>query len=189
MPKRDLKAEFEALLTETSRGMDVFNFLDSISSLSELEELKGLGAEERFGKKVLDYCEKNLRRWPDPKLSASFKKRYPMVTERLNTPEKIRVFLRGADFREVSRMIMGAVFEDILRRHHRQGEKRVVYERYRDHTKRCDALRIVYHTQVQAMALTNLLLPEATCMGTSTDEGLYIDWRTEAERKAAGEHH
>ncbi len=188
MPKRDLKAEFEAATAANAPDVAPVNFLDSISSLDELTELRKLGAEEHFGRNLLEYYEYNLKRWGNPTLPEEFAERYPLVTERLDTPEKIRVFLRGADFRDVDPILMGAVFEDILRRHHQKGEQRVVFPTYRG-SKLCDALRIVYHTQLQAWTLTSLLLPEAKSMGISSDEGLFIDWRTEAERKAAGEHH
>ncbi len=189
MPKRNLKAEFEAATAKNAPWGAEARFLDSIRSLNELAKLKKLGVEEYFGKDLLEYYEENLKKWSNPKLSRRFKERYPMVTERLNTPGKIRIFLRGANFREVDPLTMGSVFEDILRRHHQKGEQRVVYETCRDGSKWCDALRIVYHTQLQAWALTDLLLPGAKSIGISSDKGLSIDWRTREERLAAGEHH
>lgn len=187
MKERDLKAEFEAVIAKEDHSGEVMVFfLDTLSCVDELSELKRLGAEERFGKDIIEYYEENLKKWGDPQLPGGFEERYPLVTERLDTPEKVRIFLRGADFRRVDPMTMGDVFEDILRRHHQNGEQKVLYRRYRG-DKWCDALRIVYHTQLPAGALTKLLLPKARRLGVSSDEGLFIDWRTEKERKAAGE--
>ena len=185
MSTRDLNAEFEAATAENASWGALPNLLDSISSLDEFAELKRLGGDEDF-EGVIEYYEENLRKWSDPKLPEGFEKHYPLVAERLDTPEKVRVFLRGADFRDVDPMTMGGVFEDILRRHHQNGEKKVVYSTYRG-DKRCDALRIVYHTELEAWTLTELLLPEAKTKGVSSDEGLFIDWRTKEERKTAGE--
>ncbi len=176
MKARDLKAELEVATAKDAPWGASVRFLDSITSLEELEQLKSLGGKEHFGD-LIDYYEENIKKWANPLLPEGFEKRYPLVAERLDTPEKTRIFLRGAAFRQVDPMTMGDVFEDILRRHHQNGEQRVVYRRHRG-DKWCDALRIVYHTQLQAWTLTDLLLPEAKSKGTSSNEGLIIDWRT-----------
>lgn len=185
MKARDLKVELEAAIAKDAPRRAIVHFLDSITSLEELEELKQAGGEEHFGD-LIGHYEESLKRWSNPQLPEGFEKRYPLVAERLDTPEKIRIFLRGADFRRVGPMTMGDVFEDILRRH-QNGEQRVVYHRYRG-DEWCDALRIVYHTQLQAWTLTGLLLPEVKSRGFSSNEGLFIDWRTQEEREAVGEH-
>ncbi len=166
-------------------------FLDSINSAEELEEiipfLSGIEYSDMIG-----FYRKNLTRWKNPQLPAGFKEKCPLLTARLDTPQKVRILLRGADFRGVDPLLMGEVLEDIVRRHEMQGEKKVVYARhrggYRDHeNERYAALRTVYHTQLQAWTLTKLALPGHTTIEVSSSEGLIIDWRTKEERKAAGE--
>jgi len=185
MKARDLKAELEVATAKDAPWGAGVRFLDSITSLEELEQLKSLGGREHFGD-LIDYYEKNLKKWTTPQLPKNFEKLYPLVAGRLDTPEKTRIFLRGADFRQVDPMTMGEVFEDILRRHHQNGEQRVVYRRYRG-DEWCDALRIVYHTQLQAWTLSDLLLPEVKSRGVSSIEGLFIDWRTKEEREVVAE--
>ncbi|MDD3531431.1 MAG: hypothetical protein PHV99_02485 [Candidatus Pacebacteria bacterium] len=183
MVEGNLKAALEAVTAKDAPWGACVRFLDSIASLEELEQLKSFGGGKCFID-LVGYYEENLRRWNNPQLPEDFEERYPLVAKRLDTSEKIRIFLRGAAFRAVDPMTMGDVFEDILRRH-KNGENRIVYRRYLG-DQWCDALRIVYHTQLQAWTLTELLLPEAKSMGISSNEGLFIDWRTKEERKAVG---
>jgi len=183
------KQEFEAICKKDA-PWEVIRFLDSINSVEELDELVPF-IKESDRAHLSDFYRGNLTRWPDPKLEDWFKKDFPLLSARLDTPQKIRIFLRGADFRGVSAAIMGSVFEDIIRKHEIEGKKKVVYEQYRGNSWR-DALRIVYHTQIQALMLTELVLPGHTCCGTrfgfrGNHDYLYIDWRTKEERIAAGE--
>ncbi len=163
-------------------------FLDSINSVEEFDELLPLIKESvcRLSTDILVFYRATLSKWPDPKLEDWFKKDFPLVAARLDTPQKIRTFLRAANFRNVSVATMASVFEDILRKHEVEGQQVVRYERYRGNSW-CDALRIVYHTQIQAFSVTEVLLPGCKCCGTSTRYGLYVDWRSKEERKAAGE--
>jgi len=159
-------------------------FLDTINSIEEFEELVPL--LEGAGKGAwIPFWREILARWPDPTLPDAFQEKCPLLFTRLDTPQKIRIFLRGADFRRVQPLVMGEVLEDIIHRHEVKREKRVVYPRYYG-DERCDALRIVYHTQAQAWTLTRIALLGYKSAGAGTG-GLYIDWRTWEERKAAGE--
>jgi hypothetical protein len=178
--------ELKATLLEGAPWGASIEFLDSINSVEELEEFVPILKGSRYAD-LIEFYRENLTRWDNPQLEDWFKKDFPLLSARLDTPQKIRIFLRGADFRNVSAAIMGSVFEDIIRKHEVDGQKKVVYERYRG-TNWCNALRIVYHTQIQAWTLTRLVLPGRTSSGVSSQQGLYIDWRTEKERKAAGEH-
>ncbi|MFA5996633.1 MAG: hypothetical protein WC790_02845 [Candidatus Paceibacterota bacterium] len=164
----------------------VITFLDSINSIEELDELVPiLNAAKK--EDLVSWYRGWLATWKNPRLPDGFAEKCPLLSARLDTPQKIRILLRGADFRDVTPLVMGEVLEDIIRRHEVKGEKKVVYVRYRG-DQRCDALRIVYHTQVQAWTLTRLALPEYQSIGAGTG-GLFIDWRTEEQRKAAGERH
>jgi len=181
------KEELQAAFKKGAPGWPDIDFLDSINSVEEFDELMLLVSESggRSSDSIVSFYRETLVRWPDPKLEDWFKKDFPLVAARLDTPQKIRTFLRGADFRDVSVSTMASVFEDIIRKHDVEGQKVVRYENYRG-SQWCDALRIVYHTQIQAWSLTKLLLPGHTRCGGGTG-GLFIDWRTEEERKAAGE--
>lgn len=173
-----------AFVEEAPWGASVM-FLDSINTITEFESLlphlmKSLEAD------VIEYYRENLTRWQEPQLPPGFQEKCPRLAARLDTPQKVRILLRGAYFRGVTPLLMGEVLEDIIYRHEVRGEKKVVYSRYRGDQK-CDALRIVYHSEIPGWTLTNLALPGRTIVGCSSTEGLYIDWRTKEERKAAGE--
>jgi hypothetical protein len=157
-------------------------FLDTIDSLAHLDQLAKVAVGQEYVQLISRCYRKNLERWPDPQLPEGFQEACPLLTARLNTPAKIRVLLRGADFRGVTPLLMGEVLEAIIRRHELKGEQKVVYPRYRGN-QRCDALRIVYHSQMQAWTLTRLAFPEHTCTGAGTN-GLYVDWRSKEEREA-----
>jgi len=159
-------------------------FLDQIDSVEEFEKIIPILKDSNEDQNVDFYLE-NLNRWKDPRLPEGFQKKFPLLASRLDTPQKIRIFLRGADFRDVDPMIMGDVFEDIIRKHEVNGEKVVRYRRYRG-DKWCDALRIVYHTELQAWTLEEIALGRAAS-GVSSNDGLFIDFRTKEEREAEGD--
>ena len=178
-------AKLREILASTTNGRALGQFLDTLNSLEDFEELAPIVLNwGDWRAEFVPYYRENLRKWGDPKLPDGFQARYPLLARRLDTPQKIRIFLRAADFRQVTPELMGEVMEEILHRHEVLGEQCITYSHYRG-DKRCDALRIVYHTQQPAGALHDLVLPGTTC-GISSVCGLFIDWRTEAERKAAG---
>lgn len=164
-------------------------FLDSVNSVEELDELALLMKDdeslEHFNDETIQFYRELLTRWPDPKLEDWFKKDFPLVSSRLDTPQKIRVFLRAAHTRRengypgVSVSTLACVFEDIIRKHEVEGQKVIRYESYRN-SSYGDALRIVYHTQLQYWTVTRLMLPEKHAAGAGTG-GLFIDWRSKEE--------
>ena len=176
--------ELKDAMKEDAPWGSLTRFLDQINSAEEFEKITPILKEAKQDENIEYYLE-NLNRWKDPQLPEGFQKKFPLLASRLDTPWKVRIFLRGADFRDVDPMIMGDVFEDIIRKHEVNGEKVVTYRRYRG-DKWCDALRIVYHSQLQAWTLTNLALPGHTSAGIHGDS-LVIDWRTKEEREAAGD--
>ncbi len=185
------KKELEAAFKKDAPWGARIQFLDTINSVDELEELiPSLEDLNRQDSELIDdddisFYRKNLTRWPNPTLEDSFKKDFPLVAARLDTPQKVRIFLRGTEARGVDVSTMASVFEDIIKKHEVDGLKVVRYEQCRGNSWR-DALRIVYHTQLQYWTLTKLMLPGHTSCGTSKN-GLFIDWRSEEERRAAGE--
>lgn len=151
-------------------------FLDEINSVEELDELAPILDELGRGD-LLSFYRENLLRWVDPQLPIGFEEQCPRLTARLDTPAKVRILLRGADFRDVEPLLMGQVLEDIIRRHEVESP-RMFFHNHRDGSKRSRALRIVYHTQLQARTLTNLALPGARA-GTFSgpnESYLYVDW-------------
>lgn len=166
-------------MKENAPWGSIVKFLDTINSLEEFSELIPILNESKSD--LIEFYQNNLCRWENPELPNGFQDACPLLTKRLDTPQKIRILLRGADFRNVSPLLIGEVLEDILHRHEVKGEQVVFYERYRGDS-RCDALRIVYHTQIQARTLSKLALC-AKNYGTSSRGGLYIDWRPEEERR------
>lgn len=158
----------------------LIDFVDTIETVEELDALAPVILQAEYGPYFVQGYREDLARWPAPKLPEGFAERCPLLAKRLDTPCKVRILLRGADFRRVPPLLMGEVLEDIIRRHEVDGEQCVRYSPYRG-DQRCDALRIVYHTQPQARTLTRLALPGKTCAGVymsgSKDE-LFVDWRS-----------
>ena len=186
-------AELEAAFKKGAAWGASIKFLDTVNSVDELEELTPLLKDasrqdsEPVDEDLLSFYRKCLTRWPDPKLEDWFKKDFPLVSARLDTPQKVRIFLRGAEFRRVSVSTMASVFEDIIKKHEVYGQKVVRYQPYRGNSW-CNALRIVYHSEFQARTLTKLMLPgHKSCGCGGNPDCLFIDWRSEEERKAAGE--
>ncbi|MFA6552061.1 MAG: hypothetical protein WCT19_01000 [Candidatus Paceibacterota bacterium] len=195
------KEELEAACKKGAPWGASIRFLDSINSVEELDELAPLLKEasrkdsEPIGDDLILFYRKDLTRWMDPKLEDWFKRNFPLVAAKLDTPQKIRVFLRAAAARQeygypnVSVSTLASVFEDIIRKHEVDGQKVVRYDQCRGSSWR-DALRIVYHTELQFWTVTNMMLPERHSSGTSFGDvgnGLFIDWRTKEEKEAAGE--
>ena len=183
--------ELEAAFKKGAAWGARIKFLDTIDSVEELDELAPLMQDtsrqdfEYVSSKTLSLYREWLTCWPDPKLDELFTMTFPLVSARLDTPQKIRIFLRGAEFRRVDMLIMASVFEDIIKRHEVGGQKVVRYENCRGNSW-CDALRIVYHTEFPAWTLTDLMLPGKQSSSTN-GTWLKIDWRTKEERAAVGE--
>lgn len=190
MVPNERKEELNAALKKGAAWGSSTEFLDSINSVDELDELTPLLTDNNredfnpIDEDVIEYYRKNLTRWLDLKLEDWFKSEFPLVSARLDTPQKVRIFLRGVEFRGVNMSTMASVFEDIIKKHEIEGQQVVRYERYRGNSW-CDALRIVYHTQLPAWTLTKLMLPGHTSCGGGHG-GLFIDWRSREEREMAG---
>ena len=181
--------ELQKILKRDRPWSALIEFLDSVGSLGELEALDPVLIAA--GKKDLSqHCREGLTKWENPQLSESFREECPLLAARLDTPQKIRIFLRGANSLQVDPLFMGKVLEDILTRHEVRGEKKVAYPNGGDDPQRkalAKALTIVYLThQPAAWSLVHLALPGVVSAGV-TSEGLYVDWRTREEMKAVGE--
>lgn len=108
-----------------------------------------------------------------------FQDKCPLMSARLDAPQKIRILLRGADFCKVRPIVLGELFEEILYRHEVKGEKIISFE---DDlfSERGDAIKILYHTQLQARSVIHLIFPNVH-RGHSTELDTYIDFRTKEE--------
>jgi hypothetical protein len=177
------KKDLRYLLRQDAPWGAAIRFLDQINSIEEFESLVPILQEHADYENTISRYREWLTKWPDPKLTTDIRLQCRRLTARLNTPQRVRILLRAADFREVEPIVMSTVLEEILRRHE-NGEQRIVYKNYRGPcNKRHDALRIVYHTQLEAWTLVDLVLPDATSCGISSVEGLHVDFRSEEERK------
>lgn len=178
--------KFQELLKVGDGGWALIDLLDEVNSIEEFEELAPVMKDSIVGH-LVDFYRKNLVRWKDPQLPADFQEKCPLLAARMDTPQKIRILLRGAAFRKVEPLLMGEVLEDIIRRHEMNGEMKVICPEERNSSQWHAALRMVYHTQLQARTLVKLALPGHKVVGYSSTEGVFVVWRTEEDRKASGE--
>jgi len=167
----------EILRKEPGGGREYILFLDSIDSLEELEILAPT-LNESGDSAFVDFYRQNLKKWPNPELAPGFKSLCPLLSAKLDTPQKVRVLLRAASFMGISPLIMGEVLENIIRRHEIQGENKVFYQcSSGDQYER--AAQIATYTQMQAWTIIQLAFPESTDRGfSSRGGGCYIGWTT-----------
>ena len=185
----ELVSNFQVALEQSAKNAPwgaCIMFLDSIATPEQFEQLVPTLELTKGSEHLVECYREYFGKWPNPNLSDEFRKKFPLLSAKLDNPQKIRVFFRGADSRRVQPEIMAEVLEELIHRHEVLGERKIVYKRYRGDEK-CAALRFVYHTEFPCWTLERITLPGVQTSGTSTNEGLRIDWRTKAEREAAGE--
>lgn len=175
--------QLQAALAQDAKWGEGVLLLDLVNTVEEFEALAPTVEGSRLAD-LVDFYRSNLRRWADPQLSDELREKCPLLAERLDEPWKIRVFLRCADFRKVTPLIMGVVLEEMLHRHYVLGEKHLVYPYPRAYGQRFDALRFVYHTQLEAWTMKRLVLPDVRSCGISSETGLHVDWRSKEEKDA-----
>lgn len=176
--------ELKALLNrlDKSKRVELFEFLDTVDSKEELFALSSVLNEAGYRELVLYYCDEVLGKWPNPKLSRAFKKKFPLLSLKLNAAHKIRVFLRCADYRGVNSDLMGEVVEDMLHRHEILGEKVVIYKNGFCKV-RGSVIRFIYLPVFQAWTLFRLVFPAAISRGSLPDnDGVFISWLPKEER-------
>ena len=156
-----LTQKFEEALKDTTWGATIM-FLDTLNSVEELDEIKPAMLASEYAESEPFYRD-CLTRWVNPELSDEFKKRFPLLTARLDAPQKVRIFMRAARFRGVSVDFMGKVFEEVVRKREEEKLEKITYPiDVARGTEKGDALRIVYHTQIQAWTFNRLVLPGTT---------------------------
>ena len=185
--------EFLAMLDKNAKFGAHVDFLDSVNSLEELEQIRKYveenGINKEFSKPfdltLFDFYRENLEKYrePEKEFPESFKRSFPRVIKRLNTPQKMRIFLRGAEFCRVSPFSLARCIEQIL-------EEREVYDS--DYLKaKCGYGPTVpdilaYYTQLQAHTLRSLMLPGLKSSGLHGSD-VFFDFREEGESDDRGE--
>jgi len=133
------------------------DFLDTINSIEEFNELIPLLKKSKNSGLINVYTE-NLIKWKEPKLPYHFKVAFPLLLSRLDNPQKVRIFLRAVDYRNVDIDIMAEIFEEIIYRSE-NGEEKICFKKFNDSgNQRHKALRTVQHTQLQATSFIHLVL-------------------------------
>ncbi len=160
----------------------VIKVLDEVNTLGELRVLAPVLSKHPKWDGTIDEYRANIRRWPRPKLDVRFRINFPLLSKKLDSPAKIRVFLRGVNQRHVWPDEMASVFEEILVKHEIGGERIIRFFGDRE-SEEHTAIRIIYHTEYWAWTLTRMVFPGHTVTGQGRDEGVYIDWRSEEERE------
>jgi len=176
--------EFTASLGEDAKWGAEVEFLDSINTVDELEQIQKYIKENNidFNTNLLDWYRQNLERWNDPEkqLSTWIREDYPLTSDKLDTPQKIRIFLRFADFCGVAPFQIARVTEGIIHQHETEGK---------DYVEISDSSffepnipeRLAYFTQLQAWTAQRLLFPG--CKRSGSAENLYFDWREQEGEK------
>ena len=186
--------ELAASLREDTGGIDL-HFLDSINSAEELEQIRTYIEENNININtgLLDRCAENLEKWPDPESELgyeSFKKDFPLTADKLNTPQKIRIFLRFVDFCRcpdlrhlayISPYQVARITERILHEHEVIGKDYVEFEHSKFPWEAQIPEKLAYFTQGQAWVAQDLLFPGKTRSGS--DGNLFIDWRKQEGEK------
>lgn len=161
-------------------------FLDSINSVQELEQVqKYLDEKQITGLdwRTLALYRDNLEKWKDPEkeLPTNFRSEFPLISAKLNTPQKIRIFLRGAKFCGGSLDKLARVAEHIIRQHEKAG-KEYVSVSHAPNREFEIAEVLAYFTQLQAWTLRDLLFPDLKRSG-SYGQNVGFDWREQEGEK------
>jgi len=192
--------ELEAAAGKYERWNSWANLLDSVNTLDELEVIEDYVRKYHPEKNnhLLDYYREILNKWPDPQLSYDFKYIFSLTAQRLDTPQKIRIFLRGAEFCGADPEFLAWVVEPIIFSHEVNGNKVINVKLnpfprdlwvHRPKNKRCFILSILSRcTQLQAWTLLYLLFPGIQLRLLDGHDNVIFDWRTKEEREAANDH-
>ncbi len=170
-------------------------FLDSINDAEELEAVRSFIIKnnlkiERGDAGLFDYYQENLEKWPNPEqeLPKSFEQLFPLVTQKLDSPQKKRIFLRCAAWTEASPEDLAKMAEEILKEHEIRGLNVVSFNddghgKYGRFSKEMDLICVLaYFTQLPPHSLRKILFPDLKNSGTGTKEGVYFSWE-DAETK------
>ncbi len=105
--------------------------LDGIDSLAEFMKVAEILRFHSHAH-IADYYIGILTQWPNPVLPEEFRHSYPRVSAAVDTSQKIRIFLRTAEYLGLKPPYtkLGIVFEEILKRH-AGGEKEIYRADYR----------------------------------------------------------
>ncbi len=157
-------AKFLAALKEDAKYGALVDFLDSINSIEELEKIRKYAEDNKvkergrdFDLTLFDFYRENLEKFGDPEkeIDVRFMMHFPLTAERLSTPQKMRVFLRGASFSRVHPYTLAKYTEHILNKV-QNGHTYVKFS--------CDIggnvlTNLAFYTQLQPSAVCRLLFP------------------------------
>ncbi|MBU4421738.1 hypothetical protein KKB41_02120 [Patescibacteria group bacterium] len=125
--------------------------------------------------------EEDEQKNPEKELPTGFRSKYPLVYEKLDSPEKVSIFLQAAEHCEVQPMELAFIAEKIIEDHETRGldyvtledeKRRGVYE-----NPRLSGVKEVlsYYTSSRAEAIRELLFPGLKNSGFK--KGFFFDWR------------
>lgn len=170
----------------------ISDFFDTISSVEELESVRHYcdshGLLSNFSSEF-PYCKKWLEAWerPEEALPKDFRKSFPLVSAKLDTPEKIRILLRFKEYINASFHNIGHILNAILTKHEVHGKDEVRYITIRDSSSSWwihlpEEEQICRHVMLpeygrwrDAISLRRLMFPDS--MGGDIGEGyISIYW-------------
>lgn len=209
-----ITALYDAIAEEEKEWKDrriknpIVSFLDSISSIEELAAVRryceehGLlsdflkphsipGPMSKYDHEYDPTCTFDtyrhwLKKWerPEEALPKGLREYHPLLSRKLDTPEKVRMLLRFAEFcdhRLDNISLIAWILEDIIRDHEVCGAK-ILEFRKPDFYTQCDRLEryriteiFTYYTQIQASALRRLMFPDLQSSGVHGTT-LWLDW-------------
>lgn len=115
-------------------------------------------------------------------ISADFRSHFPLVSSKLDSPEKVKAFFDFVKFCVDSPDNVARIAEEVIRKHETEGLDVVSIDWSRDeqgHKKMAADTRemLVYFTQGPPTELRKILFPGLRSSGSSTKRGLHFDWR------------
>lgn len=169
---------------EAKWGAEI-EFLDTVNSVEELEQIKEYIESNNidYDIELFDWYKENLEKWKDPekKVPTSFRELFPLISEKLDTPQKTRIFLRFADFCDVSIFNVADITEKILHQHKVEGNDYVIFPPSASPWDPKIPEILACYTQLEAWTLKKLLFPGYKRSGSA--DNLYIDWREQEGRR------
>lgn len=178
----DTEKELIKVLQAPNLLKALIQLLDSINSANDLEGLRlaicQVNPNNDLGK-VLDLYERALARWSNPQLPMGFQEKCPLLASRLDTPQKIRILLREADWRNLDPLLFGKVLENIIRQHEKKGKSQVsfYYKNVRGQWR--TALEAMRPTEIWSLLALQSILWGMTEIGRSTKEVLFVGFASQ----------
>jgi hypothetical protein len=190
------------------------NFLDSVEDAEELDQVKKYLDENgiKYDQALFNFYYESFKKWPDPekllpatRSGTEFSKYFPLVYSKIDTPPKIRIFLRCADYLVLSggAMELAEVLESIISAHESNQKDYVKLPilRYRQiviPSSDFDYILEMFakgYGNFRVHSLRKLMMPDladsnsysdrekGTFSGNNLDSGVFFDFREETARE------